>query len=58
LSNLDDMELELRSKGWKEDNKHEIPPGSCCIFRDPAENCIAIYENQRKYVMEEYNAKL
>jgi hypothetical protein len=51
VSNLDNTVSELRSRVWNEENKVEIPSGPCCTFRDPADNCIAIYENQRPYVM-------
>jgi hypothetical protein len=48
----------LKSKGWKEENRIEIPPGPCCTFRDPAGNALVIYENIRPYVMQEFRGKI
>lgn len=31
-NNLDDTASTLRSQGWKEDKKLEIPPGPCIPF--------------------------
>ena len=36
----------------------EIPNGPCCTFRDPADNHIAIYENKRPNVMEEFKGRI
>jgi predicted enzyme related to lactoylglutathione lyase len=58
VSNLDDTASELRSRGWKEENKLEIPLGPCYTFRDPADNSIAIYENQRPTVMNEFKGRI
>ena len=55
VNNLDDTASTLRSQGWKEDKKLEIPPGPCYTFRDPAGNAIAIYENQRPEVVKPFN---
>ena len=57
VSNLEDTVSELRSSGWMEENNLEIPPGPCYTFRDPAGNHIAIYENQRPTVMEEFEGR-
>jgi hypothetical protein len=36
----------------------EISPGPCYTFRDPAGNAIAIYENLRPEVMEQFNGRI
>jgi hypothetical protein len=56
--NLDNTVSELCSRGWKKENKVEIPPGPCCTFRNPADNCIAIYEKQRPYVIGESKGRI
>lgn len=58
VNNLDDTASTLRSQGWKEDKKLEIPPGPCYTFRDPAGNAIAIYENQRPEVVKQFNGRI
>jgi hypothetical protein len=58
VNNLDDTASTLRSQGWKEDKKLEIPPGACYTFRDPARNAIAIYENQRPEVVKQFNGRI
>jgi hypothetical protein len=58
VNNLDDTASNLRSQGWKEDKKLEIPPGSCYTLRDPAGNAIAIYENQRPEVVKQFNCRI
>lgn len=58
VSNLDNTASLLRSKGWKEVNRFEIPPGPCCTFRDPADNTIVIYENQRPYIMDQFKGRI
>ena len=47
VSNLEKTVFQLRSKGWEEEKRLEIPPGPCCTFRDPANNHIA-YSNIRE----------
>jgi hypothetical protein len=54
VSNLDKVSSELRSRGWREERRLEIPNGPCCPFRDPSDNPIARYENRRPHVMEEF----
>jgi catechol 2,3-dioxygenase-like lactoylglutathione lyase family enzyme len=58
VSNLEKTAFQLRSKGWKEEKRLEIPPGPCCTFRDPADNHIAIYEKLRPDVMKEFKGQI
>jgi catechol 2,3-dioxygenase-like lactoylglutathione lyase family enzyme len=55
---LDDAAAKLRSMGWKEENRVEIPPGPCCTFRDPAGNALVIYESVRPFIMQEFKGKI
>lgn len=56
--NLDSAIEQLKSKGWKEENRIEIPPGPCCTFRDPAGNALVIYENIRPHVLNDLRGKI
>jgi catechol 2,3-dioxygenase-like lactoylglutathione lyase family enzyme len=58
VANLEVVTTELKLKGWKEENRIEIPPGPCCVFRDPAGNALVIYENVRPYVMQEFRGRI
>jgi hypothetical protein len=58
VSKLEKAAAELKLKGWKEENRIEIPPGPCCTFRDPAGNALVIYENQRPSVMQEFEGRI
>jgi predicted enzyme related to lactoylglutathione lyase len=58
VNSLDSTASTLRSKGWKEEKMLEIPPGPCYIFRDPSGNAIAIYENLRPEVVEQFNGRI
>lgn len=58
VENLENAIAELKVKGWKEENRLEIPPGPCCTFRDPSGNALVIYENTRPYIMEEFKGKI
>ena len=58
VSNLDNTTSILRSQGWKEAKTLEIPLGPYYTFRDPAGNCIAIYENLRPDVMKQFNGRI
>jgi predicted enzyme related to lactoylglutathione lyase len=58
VENLDSAVERLKSKGWKQENRIEIPPGPCCTFRDPAGNALVIYENVRPFVMEEFRGRI
>lgn len=58
VANLELTAMKLRSKGWREENRIEIPPGPCCVFRDPADNALVIYENVRPHVMQEFIGRI
>jgi hypothetical protein len=58
VENLDTAIEQLKSKGWKEENRIEIPPGPCCTFRDPAGNALVIYENIRPHVLNDLRGKI
>jgi hypothetical protein len=58
VENLHNAIKQLKSKGWKEENKIEIPPGPCYTFRDPAGNALVIYENIRPHIMDEFRGKI
>lgn len=58
VENLDNAIKQLKSKGWKEEKRIEIPPGPCCTFRDPAGNALVIYENVRPHIMDEFRGKI
>jgi hypothetical protein len=58
VEDLESAVRQLRSRGWKEGSRIEIPPGPCCTFRDPADNALVIYENKRPYVMEEFRGQV
>jgi predicted enzyme related to lactoylglutathione lyase len=58
VESLEKAIAQLKSKGWIEENRIEIPPGPCCTFRDPAGNALVIYENVRPYVMDEFRGKI
>jgi predicted enzyme related to lactoylglutathione lyase len=58
VEDLDNAINQLKLKGWKEENRLEIPPGPCCTFRDPAGNALVIYENVRPDFMDEVRGKI
>jgi predicted enzyme related to lactoylglutathione lyase len=58
VESLENAIAQLKSKGWKEENRIEIPPGPCCTFRDPAGNALVIYENKRPHIMQEFKGKI
>lgn len=58
VSNLEKTVFQLRSKGWEEEKRLDIPPGPCCTFRDPANNHIAIYEKLRLNIMKEFEGRI
>jgi predicted enzyme related to lactoylglutathione lyase len=58
VDKLDSAIDQLKSKGWKEENRIEIPPGPCCTFRDPAGNALVIYENIRPDVLNEFRGRI
>jgi catechol 2,3-dioxygenase-like lactoylglutathione lyase family enzyme len=57
VENLDNAIKQLKLKGWREENRIEIPPGPCCTFRDPAGNALVIYENVRPDFMDKFRGK-
>lgn len=58
VKNIEKAAAELRKRGWKEEKSLEIPQGPCYTFRDPADNSIAIYENQRPFFMEKVKGRI
>ena len=58
VNNLDKTFSELKSRGWIEEKRLEIPNGPCCTFRGPAGNHIGIYENKRPNVMKEFKGRI
>ena len=58
VEDLDVATEQLKSKGWKQENRIEIPPGPCCTFRDPAGNGLVIYENTRPHIMSEFRGRI
>ena len=58
VNHLDKAFSDLKSRGWIEEKNLEIPNGPCYTFRDPAGNHIAIYENKRPNVMDEFKGRI
>jgi catechol 2,3-dioxygenase-like lactoylglutathione lyase family enzyme len=58
VKNLEKAASALSSRGWHKEKSLEIPNGPCYTFRDPANNHIAIYENERPTVMEEFKGRI
>ena len=59
VANLAKAARELRTRGWRaETGPFEIPNGPCYTFRDPAGVRLAIYENQRPEVVEEFRGRI
>jgi hypothetical protein len=58
VNNLDKTFTKFISRVWIQEKRLEIPNGPCCTFRDPADNHIAIYENKRPNVMEEFKGRI
>jgi predicted enzyme related to lactoylglutathione lyase len=58
VNNLDNTFSKLISRGGIEEKRLEIPNAPCCTFRDPAGNHIAIYENKRPNMMEEFKGRI
>jgi hypothetical protein len=58
VENINKTSKILKSRGWKEEKVLEIPQGPCYVFRDPSDNAIAIYENQRPGVMEKFRGRI
>jgi hypothetical protein len=47
-----------KSRGWKDEKVLGIPQGPYYVFRDPSDNAITIYENQRPGVMEKFRGRI
>jgi hypothetical protein len=58
VEDLEKAARQLKSKGWKEEHRIEIPPGPCSTFRDPAGNALVIYQNVRPFVMQAFKGKI
>jgi len=58
VNSLDKTYSDLKSRGWIDEKRLEIPNGPCYTFRDPAGNHIAIYENKRPNVMDEFKGRI
>jgi hypothetical protein len=58
VKNMEKAASDLKSRGWIIPKSLEIPNGPCHTFRDPADNHIAIYENRRPYVMEQFKGRI
>jgi predicted enzyme related to lactoylglutathione lyase len=58
VENIDNVADRLHSRGWTHEKALEIPPGPCYVFRDPADNAIAIYENRRPEVMDKFRGRI
>lgn len=58
VENIRNASKRLLARGWKKEKGLEIPQGPCYVFRDPADNAIAIYENQRPDVMEKFKGRI
>ena len=58
VNSLEKTYSELKSRGWMEEKRLEIPNGPCYTFYDPTGNHIAIYENKRPNVMDEFKGRI
>lgn len=59
VEQLESTIAELRARGWiHESGPFEIPNGPCCTFRDPTGVRLAIYENQRPEVAQEFAGRI
>jgi hypothetical protein len=50
VENLKRVTHSLKASGWEIDRILEIPNSPCCVFRDPNQVELAIYENTRPEV--------
>jgi hypothetical protein len=48
----------LKSRGWIEGKKLEIPKSPCYTFRYPSGNYIGIFKNKHPNVMEEFKGRI
>jgi hypothetical protein len=59
VERLERTAAELRARGWiHESGPFEIPNGPCCTFRDPTGIRLAIYENQRPEVANDFAGRI
>jgi predicted enzyme related to lactoylglutathione lyase len=59
VEQLESSVARLRAQGWRaESGPFEIPNGPCYTFRDPTGVRLAIYENQRPAVAEEFAGRI
>ena len=59
VEQLESTVAALRARGWTpESGPFEIPNGPCYTFRDPMGVRLAIYENQRPEVVQEFAGRI
>jgi catechol 2,3-dioxygenase-like lactoylglutathione lyase family enzyme len=59
VEQLESTVAALRARGWTpESGPFEIPNGPCCTLRDPAGVRLAIYENQRPEVAQQFAGRI
>ncbi len=59
VEQLESTIAELLARGWKaESGPFEIPNGPCYTFRDPMGVRLAVYENQRPEVEQEFAGRI
>jgi predicted enzyme related to lactoylglutathione lyase len=59
VQRLESTIAELRARGWQaESGPFEIPNGPCYTFRDPTGVRLAVYENQRPQVEQEFAGRI
>ena len=59
VERLESTVAALRARGWTpESGPFEVPNGPCYTFRDPTGVRLAIYENQRPEVVQEFAGRI
>lgn len=58
VAKLERVASEMKSRGWKEEKRLDIPPGPCDTFRDPDGNYIARFENQNFGINTKFNGRI
>jgi hypothetical protein len=59
VERLENTVTELLARGWTpESGPFEIPNGPCYTFRDPTGVRLAVYENQRPQVDQEFAGRI
>ena len=58
VNDIEKTKKELKAKGWIEHDSLEIPPGPCSTFSDPENNWLAIYENKRPGVIQNFKGRI